>query len=112
MTTSEERRHDPELREEVKGFLDEQRQALEAAKSLLDEALKILAEAGIGVRGFQETGLYDEAVSAVFLAQTKLNHAITYGGRSDNETYVGNVAASAFGKCLQGKTARGKSLGE
>lgn len=95
---SDERRHDPEIREVVIDALKTQKEAVDEAYKFLVEADKILSAAPYTDL---DSGMYYNAQNSVKKALRDVERKRRFAGDSENETYVGNLAASHVGERIK-----------
>lgn len=101
---SEERRNDPELKAKVSKVVRARQQALNEASVLLNQAYDILK----AQQHFAGDALYSGQVSSVGTASFTLSRDAAFASRdgasgnaAENDTYLGNLAASSLGVQIQ-----------
>lgn len=97
MKSVESLRHDPELNEEIRCRLEDQRDAVAKAIRLVQEAQQVLAAAADS----DLSTIYNDAVTAVNHAEIKLYRHDRTGDLSESDTYIGNLSASRYGKSVK-----------
>jgi hypothetical protein len=101
---SEIRRNDPELKAKVAKVVKARQEALNEASALLNQAYEILK----AQRHFTGDEIYNHQVSSVSTASFTLSRDAAFASRdsgsgnaTENDTYLGNLAAGALGIQIQ-----------
>lgn len=89
---SDERRHDPVLKEKVTKVLNAQEQAYKEASELVRQASEIMRKAA----GFDDSAIYERSYNAVRGLEYTLDRDASFIG-GQNEGYIRNTAAGRMG---------------
>jgi RNase adaptor protein for sRNA GlmZ degradation len=103
---SDTRRNDPAVREAVIELLNNQDTAVTEAMKLVNQASVLMRQAADGHIDASEMRLYKDAADAISTAFYQLNRVDRFRGGGDNETYVGNIAASPVGEAIERRMNR------
>jgi hypothetical protein len=99
---SEVRRNDVELREQVKKVVAAREKAVLEASELLKQAAKLLS----ANTGFVGDETYARNAQTIRIANATLARDAKFmmqgGSRTENPTYIGNLAAGPLGEQIQG----------
>lgn len=100
-TYSNDRRHDPEVRDKVERVIRAQNALMLKAARQLKETLDEMRELS-GIK--DRASLFDRSYDAVYSAYWRVDHDATFMNRDGgpNDCYIGNMAAGEMGEYLEG----------